>query len=1202
MGNDGRPSDSAFVVRFAHPNANSISQTPKSVYKIASLRERNFMIEDNLIQLLKSISENVRKSDIFTRFVSPSALLLKSGEGEEALGGRILHDNLPEYLTTLIRPGKTIFVLGGPGSGKTMLWYVLTEAASRIDPPLLPIPINVQTLALAVTRKDLIREALPHTLISDNDLQSLDADKRLLLLIDGLNEIEYATTINEASKRIVRAIVRGSEECAVLATSRSPIPPNFQISGPVGRPSSELVLLPFTADRIWAVVAKHPEVNPDKFAAYLENGRLYNLASNPQLLSILIEVFLGYHENPAPRSVAELFELFFNKKWAEKASLVNEPDIGCQAFKCALASLAWHSRLHGLHSVSTEKWVQLLSPFDNLLQRDGLSRQSILDRAHALYLMELHGRDLAFVHERFIDHFAAYFLNKLGTIPDSAWYGDRWERIIAHLAGLQDNDGFRYILDRCLELRRVALACQVATANFGRLSGKELDKVFAFTAFSLYGPRGKRDEAVRGLGEFATWDAIDGLRKFLPNAPVKDRSSIHLAIDLLRRSRFTPKIFQNARQRDARKMTGERDQSLRKQKIPFDINAASNDLKLLADQNAASYTRGAAAKRLGLLGDWQAVPALMESLQPKREPDSIVRGSAATALGNLGDRQAVPALMESLQPKREPDSIVRGSVATALGNLGDRQAVPALMESLQPKREPDPKVRGALATALGNIGDRQAVPALMENLQPKCEPDSIVRGSVATALGNIGDRLAVPALIESLQPKCEPDPKVRGAVTNALGNIGDRLAVPALIESLQPKREPDPKVRSSAITALGNIGDLQSLPTLLTLTDDPDAWVRSSVAKALTRIGGQDASKGLAKLLQDTDPIVRGTALSAYRSQSAPSFFNLFLQILENDKEEAINRTNAVKALALTNDPKAMEPLLKALWDPNAAVRGESARGLVHLLPYINTQKGEDIAKGIVQFWIQSRHSDASNAVYQAIKELPATMAERTLEAFDSDVRNAGLPQSKLQRWDRLRQEIALAAHCSYDEALLKKDETLHLRRVWGLEITTVADQIENDLRHFVEREEENLWKKLADYGFSQASEQRNRKEQSMRDFMESHWRGLGRGDVLQEVRIGSGRVDLWVYYSTELSIFELKMLESVREDYENGLSQLLSYLRQKHARYGALILFAETKDLYDRIKRQIGDFINRSIQKDTIVFTVIVRVWKESRPSGKLE
>ena len=69
-----------------------------------------------------------------------------------------------------------------------------------------------------------------------------------------------------------------------------------------------------------------------------------------------------------------------------------------------------------------------------------------------------------------------------------------------------------------------------------------------------------------------------------------------------------------------------------------------------------------------------------------------------------------------------------------------------------------------------------------------------------------------------------------------------------------------------------------------------------------------------------------------------------------------------------------------------------------------------------------------------------------------------------------------------------------------------LTDFIEADLRQFVQTEEENLWRKLRDFGSSQEV---NRKERIMQDLMESHWLGLGRGDIHKEIPAGSGRIDL---------------------------------------------------------------------------------------------
>nr|MBA3242458.1 HEAT repeat domain-containing protein [Acidobacteriota bacterium] len=698
------------------------------------------MDENQLAGLLIELSETVRQNAVYKSFVSPSASLVDR-EQTAQVESLIIHQDLPDRLVELVRPTKTVLVLGGPGSGKTTLSMMLTEAATRLSPALLPIPIDVQTLMQAETREQVIRESVPG--VPEEVIQQLDTGQRLLLLIDGLNEIEHSRTVGERARNVALSMVTGRERNAVLATSRVPVPSLFKGRGIFGaRDTVEVVLLPFDDDQIRALIARYPQIHVGEFDEYLDTGQLRSLASNPQLLSMLITIFLGKRETavgpgevPAPHSVSELFDLFFDTKWSEKAPLVSQPDVGRLTFQRALSSLAWHARLHGLPAVPKEQWADLLSPFDHLIGRDGLSRQTIIDRASALYLMELRARGLSFIHERFLDYFAARFLHELGWIPESFWNLREWEQTLSFLAGMKDADGFLFLLDQSIRRNRTSLACQMAAANFGRLRTENLHDVFQLVATSLYGPRPRRDDAVQGLREFPISDAIDSLRQTLPDIPVTDRQSINRAIELMRLSRLTPESFQNARRRAERRL---RESAPRKGRsrptVRYgttshnELTATTQDLVLLTDIDAPDYKRGAAATRLGTRGRPVALEPLINALKDEAPG---VRGSAATALAALGDRRAVEPLIAAL--KDEADN-VRGSAATALAALGDRRAVEPLINALKDEAS---GVRGSAATALAALGDRRAVEPLINALQDDAPG---VRGSAARALAALGDR------------------------------------------------------------------------------------------------------------------------------------------------------------------------------------------------------------------------------------------------------------------------------------------------------------------------------------------------------------------------------------------------------------------------------------------------------------------------------
>lgn len=101
-------------------------------------------------------------------------------------------------------------------------------------------------------------------------------------------------------------------------------------------------------------------------------------------------------------------------------------------------------------------------------------------------------------------------------------------------------------------------------------------------------------------------------------------------------------------------------------------NAGREIRKFLTDSRPE--VQQAAARQLGMLGDKESVPALIQLVR-KSEPH--VRRQAAASLGMIGDRRAVPALIEaSVNPE---DRFVEHSIIYSLIQLGD---APALLTKL----------------------------------------------------------------------------------------------------------------------------------------------------------------------------------------------------------------------------------------------------------------------------------------------------------------------------------------------------------------------------------------------------------------------------------------------------------------------------------------------------------------------------------------
>ena len=163
--------------------------------------------------------------------------------------------------------------------------------------------------------------------------------------------------------------------------------------------------------------------------------------------------------------------------------------------------------------------------------------------------------------------------------------------------------------------------------------------------------------------------------------------------------------------------------------------------------------------------------------------------------------------------------------------------------------------------------------------------DTIVRMGAAKALGKIGDSSAVESLARALK---DSEKYVRVNATEALGKIGNRQAVEPLIEAfLKPIQFWE--VQREAADALAKIGDPRAVEPLVKSLRDrysySDRWVRRTVALALGKLG-EPAVEPLVSILNDES-------------------------ILHFD------RRNAAEALGVIGNPRAIEPLIRALADRN---------------------------------------------------------------------------------------------------------------------------------------------------------------------------------------------------------------------------------------------------------------------------------------------
>jgi phycocyanobilin lyase subunit alpha len=175
--------------------------------------------------------------------------------------------------------------------------------------------------------------------------------------------------------------------------------------------------------------------------------------------------------------------------------------------------------------------------------------------------------------------------------------------------------------------------------------------------------------------------------------------------------------------------------------------------------------------------DRAVVPGLMVALNDEadRTPEGgyPLRRNAARALGKLGNLQAVPALIESLNCT---DFYVREAAAQSLEMLGDKSCIPALIQilasavqdgQLLPSGRDFSQPYDAVLEALGTLAATEAVSLIepfTEHPMPRIQFAGLRSMYQLTQDSSYGDRL-VAAL-------SHPDLQVRRTLLADLGAIG----------------------------------------------------------------------------------------------------------------------------------------------------------------------------------------------------------------------------------------------------------------------------------------------------------------------------------------------------------------------------------------------------------------------------------------------
>lgn len=182
------------------------------------------------------------------------------------------------------------------------------------------------------------------------------------------------------------------------------------------------------------------------------------------------------------------------------------------------------------------------------------------------------------------------------------------------------------------------------------------------------------------------------------------------------------------------------------------------------------------------------------------------------------------------------------------------------------------------------------------------------------SLGSSGKEKAVKPLLRSLS---DPDARVRSAAAKALGHLQSERALQLLLPCLADKRS---EVRKAAVISLRYQGDGRASRALAPLLKDPDVQVRAATASTLRKLDWHPANEEERAAFE----VASGHVLSATfsgRAAIAP-----LVQTLKHQASDV--RRSVAAALEFIDDPRALQPLLDTVKDPDPTVRVSAIHAL----------------------------------------------------------------------------------------------------------------------------------------------------------------------------------------------------------------------------------------------------------------------------------
>jgi HEAT repeat protein len=809
-----------------------------------------------------------------------------------------------------------VLLVGKPGSGKsTALQRLLWETADKIikgenKRNVIPVLVELRSWQKQTT---CVTELIQKTFQKNNlrlkleEITDLLVDGRLLLLVDGLNELP-----SDDSRRNVADFREEYQQTPMIFTTR-----DLAVGGDLGI-KKQLSMQPLTAEQMRQFVRAYLPKLGEKMLKQL-GDKLQKFAETPLLLWMLCEVYKK--SGKIPTNLGESFrnftELYDNKLKADVPGYDNYRD-WCRNL---LEILAYRMMEH-------KKSIDFLLNIDKRLAEDILTEYikkegfdkprdyakrwlEDLLKHHVISMVD--NNKIEFRHQLFQEYYAAEYLLRNLPENDGELKKDylnllKWTEPLALMLALVDDE------EQAVRVVRLALGVDLILG--ARLAGEVKRDFQEKTVGLILEKKLHKKIEVDFLGitgsEFAVNHLINALKDKDTGVPfyavdalgnIGNEAAVNALINTLNDGESW--LGCTIRAADALGNIGNE----------AAVNALINALN---NENLIDYLN-ITGRALGKIGNEAAVNALISALNHK---NAIIRINAAIALGVIGNEVGVNTLINALSHKNSnirKKSAIRTNAAIALGNTENQAAVNALINALN---DEDLHVRHRAAIALEK-GNETTVNALINALNNE---DLHIRNRAAIVLDKIGNEAAVNALINTLSYE---DSDIRISATEILGNTENEADINVLINALNDKNS---YVRSiSAVLVLGKIGDEAAVNALINALNDKDSHVRTSAANALGKIGNVTAVNALIDALNESYINLSTSAANALGKIGNEAAVNALINALNNKNSHVCK--NAANALGKIGNKTAVNALINSLNHEGSDVRRSAANALGKILP-----------------------------------------------------------------------------------------------------------------------------------------------------------------------------------------------------------------------------------------------------------------------------